>query len=118
VSWPVLVAVVGWTSTIALLIGYALVSSGRLAGAGRTYQVVNVLGSIGLGIAAFTGGVWPSVALNGVWALIGLVSLHRLRARRGAPDHPGDDAEPELELESELEPELELELEPAAGSRG
>lgn len=93
VSWPLVVTVAGWVGTVGLLMGYALVSSGRLAGDGFAYQLVNVLGSIGLGAAAFSGRVWPAVALNGVWALIGLVALNRLGwgagSGRGVEQPPG-----------------------------
>jgi hypothetical protein len=82
VNWQLLVTVAGWSGAVGLLIGYALVSSGRMAGDGLGYQLVNVLGSIGLGAAAFVGRVWSSVALNGVWVLIGLAALSRLRATR------------------------------------
>lgn len=100
-SWRLAVTSAGWTATVALLVGYALVSSGRLAGDGRAYQVTNVLGSLGLGAAAFAGRVWPSVALNAVWAVIGIAALNRLRARapgtspaRGRRQAPGQDVAP------------------------
>lgn len=88
-SWQFVVTVAGWSGAVGLLIGYALVSGGRMAGDGLGYQLVNVFGSIGLGAAAFCGRVWSSVALNGVWVLIGLAALSRLRTPRRRAQLPG-----------------------------
>jgi hypothetical protein len=76
---------VGWIGAGLLLLGYWLVSTRRVDGEGAPFQVVNIAGSIFLGIAAAGGRVWSSVALNGVWAAIGLAVVLRgavLRRRR------------------------------------
>ena len=77
-----IIAIAGWAGTFMLLLGYALVSNGRIPGDGRTYQLMNIAGSAGLGAAAFTGRVWSSVAFNGIWVVLGFVALERLRRRR------------------------------------
>lgn len=80
-----LVAAGGWAGTAGLLLGYALVSTGRLTGESRRYQLLNVAGSIGLGVAAFAGRVWPAVTVNAIWVAIGMWSLLR-RGAAGAGD--------------------------------
>ena len=65
------IAVVGWAGAALLLGAYALVSAGRLAGGGLTFQLMN------LGGAAAVTGAWPSVALNLVWLAVGAVTLLR-----------------------------------------
>jgi hypothetical protein len=78
---------IGWAGAGLLLLGYWLVSTRRADGEGIPFQVVNIAGSVFLGIAAVGGRVWSSVALNSVWAVIGVVVagrivVRRLRARR------------------------------------
>lgn len=74
----IVIAAVGWSATAALLVSYLLLSTRRLAGDSIAYQVLNVYGALGLMVAAWAGGVWPAVALNLIWALIGAVTLARI----------------------------------------
>ena len=98
-SWPLLAAVAGWVGAVLLLAGYGLVSVRRLDGDRPLFQVLNVTGSTGLGLAAVAGGVWSAAVLNGLWVAIGLGVLLRGALRRrsrtaspaGAADHrPGE----------------------------
>lgn len=73
---------VGWVGAVLLLLGYWLVSTRRVDGEGLPFQLVNIAGSVFLGIAAVGGRVWSSAALNAVWALIGVAVSVRLLARR------------------------------------
>jgi hypothetical protein len=83
---------IGWVGAILLTVGYWLVSTGRVNGDGLSFQWINVLGSLFLGIAAAGGRVWASVALNSLWVGIGVVVLTRLvgRRRRAAAAAPGE----------------------------
>lgn len=83
-SWE-LVDVVGWVGAAALLGAYALVSSGRLDGQGVGFQVLNLVGAVGLLVNGAHHGAWPSVGLNSVWFVVGLLALLRLVARRVPP---------------------------------
>jgi hypothetical protein len=90
--------IAGWIGTILLLTAYLLVSLRRLAGDGVVFQVLNVSGSVGLACAGIAGGVWPAVALNAVWIVIGLFTLgrHAIRRRaatREAPNPPPGDGQ-------------------------
>jgi hypothetical protein len=69
------VALAGWAAAGALLAAYALVSTGRLSGAGRPFQTLNLLGAAGLVLNSAEHRAWPSVALNAIWILIGLAAL-------------------------------------------
>jgi hypothetical protein len=77
--------VVGWLGAGCLLVGYALVSAGRI-GAGRRYQLVNLAGSIGLAVNGAVHRAWPSTVLNVVWLGIGLAALGS-RRRAALPEH-------------------------------
>ena len=85
-SFGVFAAVVGWVGTFLLLLAYVLVSMRRLDGDGPAFQLLNVSGSVGLGVAAVAGGVWSAATLNALWVAVGLVILARRALRRGRPD--------------------------------
>lgn len=70
--------IIGWIGAACLLLAYALVSRGRVAGGGRPYQLLNIVGSIGLAVNTIAYKAWPSTALNAFWLAIGLVALARL----------------------------------------
>ncbi|KKQ53378.1 hypothetical protein A2865_03725 [Candidatus Woesebacteria bacterium RIFCSPHIGHO2_01_FULL_39_17] len=67
--------VVGWIGTFAILLAYYLVSTKKLSADNRRYQILNVVGAIGIIINSGVHGVIPSVGLNTAWLLIGLYGL-------------------------------------------
>jgi hypothetical protein len=71
----------GWLGAALILVAYGLLSSGKLDGHSRRYQWMNVVGSIGFIVNSGYNGAIPSVALNVVWMIIGLIALARYRAR-------------------------------------
>lgn len=80
-----LVDVVGWVGAGALLGAYVLVSSGRLHGSSLAFQLLNLLGAVGLLVNGAYHGAWPSVGLNSVWFVVGLLALLRLGTGRVPP---------------------------------
>jgi len=76
----ILFEVLGWSGAAALLGAYALLSAGRLS-VGRTFHVINIAGSVGLGANALAHGAFPGVLVNTVWLLIGLVTLIEMQRR-------------------------------------
>lgn len=81
----------GWLGAGCLLLGYGLVSSGRLAGRSVRFQLLNLSGAAGLLVNGVHHGAWPSAGLNSVWLVIGAVVLARLAARpvtRSTPPPP------------------------------
>jgi hypothetical protein len=78
-----IVAAVGWAAAVALLLGYRLVTIGRVSGESVTYLVLNLFGSIGLGISTAVAHAWPSAAVNVVWLGLGIGPLVRAGQARG-----------------------------------
>lgn len=78
----VAVTVLGWTAAVALLIGYRLVTLGRVSGASVTYLLLNLFGSIGLGVSTAVAHAWPSAAVNMVWLALGIGPLVRAARQR------------------------------------
>ncbi len=69
--------VIGWVGTVFILIGYLLLSVGRITN-GRMYQLFNLVGAVGLLINGAVHGAWPSVILNVVWSAIAVFALVQL----------------------------------------
>ena len=72
----------GWIGALVLVVAYATNSANRLPASGRTYQTMNLLGSVGLGTVAASHHTWPSFALNAVWLVVAFAALTRSGARR------------------------------------
>jgi hypothetical protein len=73
-----LVEIVGWIGAGLILLGYALVSSGRIQARSVSFQLMNLLGAAGFVINSGFHGAWPSTILNVIWIGIAAVSLARL----------------------------------------
>lgn len=69
------IEVAGWIAAGVLLAAYALLSRGRLNGRGAHYQLLNVVGSLLVGLNSLLHRAWPSVSVNIVWLVIGSVTL-------------------------------------------
>ncbi|QJW35125.1 CBU_0592 family membrane protein [Cellulosimicrobium protaetiae] len=82
-----IVMFLGWIGAAAGVVAYAMVSRGRWAASSAPFQLTNLTAAGLMGMVAAANGVWPSVAANLVWIVIGVqavVVLLRARARRRA----------------------------------
>ena len=73
--------IVGLLGPLFLLGAYALLSSGRMVATSPMYQVLNLMGA---GVMVWVGvstNVWSVWVLNGIWCLIALLALIRIRRR-------------------------------------
>jgi len=82
------VEVVGWTGAILILLGYLLITTGKLTGRSLAYQAMNVLGAAGFAINGWWHRALPSTALNVVWMLIGVVASWRILRKRESSTSP------------------------------
>jgi hypothetical protein len=78
---------IGFAGGLAVLASFAGVACGRLWARSATYHAMNLFGGLALVAAGLAAEAWPSVAVNGSWALI---SVHGL-ARRGSVRHQAND---------------------------
>jgi hypothetical protein len=76
------VEVAGWAGASLILLGYLLITAGKLTGQSPVYQWMNVAGAAGFIVNGWWHGAIPSAALNVVWMLIGAVALLRIGAKR------------------------------------
>jgi membrane protein YdbS with pleckstrin-like domain len=86
VTLDALVMFLGWIGAAAGVLAYAQVSRGRWAASSAPFQLTNLVAAGLMAMVAGVNGVWPSVAANVVWVLIGVqavvVIVRARRARR------------------------------------
>ncbi len=70
---------IGFAGGFVVLLSFAGVAFGRLSAQSATYHAMNFAGGLSLVVAGFAAEAWPSVAVNGVWALISAHGLSRSR---------------------------------------
>ena len=63
----VAVEAIGWIGTVAIVGAYGLLTTHRVQLQSRSYQWLNLLGSIGLMINGAYNGAYPSMMLNLIW---------------------------------------------------
>ena len=54
----------GWIGTVLIVFAYFLVSRQYVTAKSRVYQLMNLFGSIGMGIYVFHQKSWPALALQ------------------------------------------------------
>ena len=69
--------IIGWLGSIAVLVAYVLVSTNRVKGDSISYQMLNLFGSIFLMTNTFYFGAYPSTFVNLVWLFIAIFALVR-----------------------------------------
>jgi hypothetical protein len=74
--------VASFTGAFLILGAYAASQLGRLGRDDRAYNALNLVGAVLLTVVAWQARQWAFVLLEGVWALLALPPL--LRVRRGA----------------------------------
>ena len=66
---------IGFAGGLAVLMSFAGVACGRLSSQSATYHTMNLAGAAAMVAAGLPTGAWPSVAVNGSWALISAYGL-------------------------------------------
>ena len=67
--------VVGWIGAFLVVLAYFLVSYKKVQGNSRIYQLMNLIGAVGVAINASYQEAWPPFAIQVVWFTIAVVSL-------------------------------------------
>ncbi len=72
----ILIQFIGWVGTFLIVFAYfLLVVLKKIDENSRVYQVMNLLGAIGVGINVFHYQVWSAFTLQLIWGIIAIVSL-------------------------------------------
>ena len=73
-----IIEIVGWYGTVAIILAYALVRFGLLGANTAWYQILNVTGAVGIVIVSLTKRAYQPAVLNIVWTVIGLIALLKI----------------------------------------
>lgn len=71
--------IIGWIGTTLILIAYLLVSIKKIEPISKTYQLLNLLGAVGVGGNSLVHRALPSVGINLAWMIIAIYALIRSR---------------------------------------
>ncbi len=71
----ILADILGWAGTALIVLAYYLISNNKLDASSPAYHILNIVGSIALGINVFIQKAWPAVALEVIWAGIAMAAL-------------------------------------------
>ena len=75
-------SLLGWIGTLAYLIAYLLLSTGKLKADKKLYHVLNIMGAIGLTYNAVMLDDYPNVIVNIAWAAIACWAILLILRRR------------------------------------
>ena len=76
-----LINLVGWMGSVAVILAYVLVSLNRLRGDSVAYQLLNLVGGLFLIVNTIFWGAYPSTFVNFVWVCIALFAIVRIARR-------------------------------------
>ena len=79
-----IVTALGLVGVGIVLLAFGLVSSGRIAASNARYQLMNILGTVGVLLSLIAQWNLSSFILNAAWLVIGIVGLIRITRRRTA----------------------------------
>ena len=68
----------GWVGAAIILTAYCLISFGVLYGESATYQIMNIVGSGLMMVLAIARSARPSIVVNAVWMIVGVVAIVNL----------------------------------------
>lgn len=74
----VLFEIFGWVGTTLIIIAFYLNSTQKITSTSSTYQLLNLIGALGVGVNVLYNRAWPALALQIIWGLIALISLIRI----------------------------------------
>ena len=69
---------IGWGGTVLILLAYLLLSFNVIAANSIVYQLMNLLGALGIVVDTYYKKDKPPEILNIVWAIIALIAIIRI----------------------------------------
>jgi hypothetical protein len=75
-------SIVGWTGSIAYLLGYLLLTMKKLKPDSKAYHALNIAGAIGLTVNAILLQDFPNILVNAAWGVIAIVAIWSLVRRK------------------------------------
>jgi hypothetical protein len=73
-----LIEIGGWFGAVAIIGAYALNSFGILSSSSLSYQLINVLGAVGLAVLSFSKKAYQPGVVNTIWTTIALGAIVKI----------------------------------------
>lgn len=70
--------IIGWIGMVLILVAYFLVSFDIVTVHNIWFQLLNIVGSLGLALVAFGRRDWQPMVLNIIWILIAIIAMVRV----------------------------------------
>lgn len=70
--------IIGWIGMVMILTAYALANFHILSVDSITYQLLNIIGSLGIILVSYLWRNYQPMVLNIVWIIIGVISLVKI----------------------------------------
>ncbi len=70
-----IINIIGWVGTFIIVLMYLLSSNDKIEPESITYQSLNLLGAIFVGVNVFHQQAWPALGLQIIWGLISIVMI-------------------------------------------
>lgn len=83
-SLSILIDTVGWIGAICSLTAYYWVSNNKVSGTSFKFQIINLIGGIGLLMNTIYYGAYPSAVVNVIWTGIAIFALIKYRAQQNS----------------------------------
>ena len=80
----ILIQTAGWAGTFLIVLAYFLVSFKKIDSGKKAYQLMNLLGAIGVGVNVFYHQAWPALVMEIIWAGIAAIALINLTRKINA----------------------------------
>jgi hypothetical protein len=71
----ILMECIGWFGSLLVVLAYALLSVKKLSSNAKSYQLMNLFGSIFLVVFTAYKEAYPPATVNTIWAIFALISL-------------------------------------------
>ena len=69
----------GWIGMVFVVLAYYLISHNKVNSSSKYYQILNLLGAIGVGINVFFQHAWSALALQIIWGIIAIASIIKFK---------------------------------------
>lgn len=73
-----LIEIIGWYGTVAIVGGYALNSFNIIGSNSLTYQILNLTGAIGIVALSLSKKAYQPATLNAIWTIIALIAIVKI----------------------------------------
>jgi formate hydrogenlyase subunit 3/multisubunit Na+/H+ antiporter MnhD subunit len=77
-----IINLIGWVGMLLIILGYLLISTKKISSSSFSYNLLNLLGGVGIIVNASYFSAWPSVVLNIFWVCIAIYAISKIGGKK------------------------------------